>query len=70
MTVATEDSCHVLMVVEGTAVAVEIDGEPIQIFHYAETFIIPAATQNYKLLNQGKEKLKVIKAFLKNDIEL
>lgn len=70
MTVATEDSCHVLMLVEGTTVAVEINGKPVGIFHYAETFVIPAATQNYKLLNPGKEKLKVIKAFLKNEIQL
>ncbi|NRF41422.1 class I mannose-6-phosphate isomerase [Pedobacter foliorum] len=68
--IETEDRCHVLMLVEGTSISVEVAENETSKFHYAETFIIPAATQRYKLINHGKGKAKVIKAFLKNDIEL
>lgn len=66
----TEDRCHVLMLVDGTSISVEIEENETNKFHYAETFIIPAATQKYKLINHGTGRAKVIKAFLKHDIEL
>jgi len=36
-----------------------------QHFHYAETFIIPAAAQYYRLINTGASPAKVVKAFVK-----
>lgn len=63
--VVTEDSCHVLMLVEGTSVAVEVDGVEKH-FAYAETFIVPAAAMRYKLINKGQGRAKVIKSFLKD----
>lgn len=68
--VDTAGSCHVLMLVEGSIIAVELAGEPDYEFNYAETFIIPAAAKKYKLINKGQGRAKVIKAFLKEDIEL
>lgn len=63
--VETEDVCHVLMLVEGTAIEVETnDGTKVG-FNYAETFIIPAAAKSYTLKNQGKGTAKVVKAFVK-----
>jgi mannose-6-phosphate isomerase class I len=66
--VNTDDSCNVLMLVEGSSILVKI-GENIQQFHYAETFVIPAAVNNYTIINEGKERAKVVKAFIKNSID-
>lgn len=61
----TENVCHILMLVEGSAVTVEsTDGTKMN-FQYAETFVVPAAAGSYKLINQGPQRAKVIKAFLK-----
>ena len=34
-------------------------------FHYAETFIIPAAAGKYELINMENRMARVIKAFIK-----
>ncbi|MEO5564669.1 MAG: class I mannose-6-phosphate isomerase [Chitinophagaceae bacterium] len=65
VTVNTNDSCNVLMLVEGTSIIVKI-GEETQQFHYAETFVIPAAVKNYTIINEGSERAKVVKAFIKD----
>lgn len=63
--IETENSCHVMMLVEGKSISVELAGGEIFYYQYAETFIIPAAVQKYKLVNHGQQQAKVIKAFLK-----
>jgi predicted NBD/HSP70 family sugar kinase/mannose-6-phosphate isomerase class I len=63
--VETHDQCHVLMLVEGDSVVVKTKNGDEKIFHYAETFIIPAAAGAYTLINPGDKMLKVIKAFIK-----
>jgi mannose-6-phosphate isomerase class I len=63
--VELNDSCHVLMIVEGQLVQVETAAGVKSIFCYAETFVIPAAAGSYRLINKGNSQLKVIKAFLK-----
>jgi mannose-6-phosphate isomerase class I len=64
----TNDSCHVLMLVEGSSISVQA-GDSTQIFHYAETIVVPAAVKKYTIINRGKEKAKVVKAFIKDSIE-
>lgn len=64
ITVETENGCHVLMLVEGTSIVVETE-EVQQRYNFAETFVIPAAAGKYRLVNEGKEMAKVIKAFIK-----
>jgi mannose-6-phosphate isomerase class I len=61
--VETNGCCLVMMLVEGTAVA--INGQAI--YQYAETFVIPAAAGKCVIGNKGKERAKVIKAFLKEE---
>lgn len=68
--VTTDDSCHVLMLVEGQSIELMLDGEPVGTFAYAETFVIPAATTRYKLINKGHSLAKVIKAFIKDETKL
>ncbi|MGN7205212.1 class I mannose-6-phosphate isomerase [Pedobacter sp. SAFR-022] len=65
ISVQTEDSCQVLMLVEGDAVSIQTAEGSIQQYAYAETFVIPAAAGSYQLTNLGTGRAKVIKAFLK-----
>ncbi|NNG11378.1 MAG: hypothetical protein HKM92_14525, partial [Arenibacter sp.] len=63
----TNNQCHVLMLVEGESLELKIPGHGNQIFHFAETFAVPAATGHYILVNKGKEKAKVIVSFVKDE---
>jgi hypothetical protein len=63
--VDTEGSPHVLSLVEGATVILEILGGHRQRFNYAETFVVPAAGTRYRLINEGASRAKVVKAFLK-----
>ena len=62
----TLNQCHVLMLVEGLMIELELS-ESAQTFHYAETFAIPAATGSYKLINKGDAAAKVIIAYVKEE---
>ena len=63
--VATEGSVHVLTLVAGEAVLLETGPGAQQLFSYAETFVVPAAANAYRLTNRGAVPAKVIKAFIK-----
>ena len=65
VTVQTKDRCHVLMLVEGDSVVVRTQNGEERIFHYAETFVVPAAAGSYILVNRSNKMLRVIKAFIK-----
>jgi mannose-6-phosphate isomerase class I len=65
VTQRTLGSPHVLNVVEGSSVILETPGAPPQRFAFAETFVVPAATEAYQLRNDAGAPVKVIKAFLK-----
>ncbi|MCX2574153.1 class I mannose-6-phosphate isomerase [Pedobacter sandarakinus] len=63
--IATDGLCHVLMLVEGESIIVSAaDGREMH-FAFAETFVVPSAAKHYKIVNKGKQRAKVIKAFLK-----
>lgn len=63
--VSTNGSCHVLNVVEGEGVILETQNGQSRGFHFAETFVIPAAAERYRLTNVGRHPARVVKAFLK-----
>jgi len=63
--VKTENKVHVLMLVEGSSIELEDRQGNKQVFHYAETFIVPASAESYKIKNLGNEEAKVILSFLK-----
>jgi predicted NBD/HSP70 family sugar kinase/mannose-6-phosphate isomerase class I len=65
VTVETGGQCHVLMLVEGSAVRVETENGDKQVFHFAETFVIPAGAKRYTLVNESAARAKVVKAFIK-----
>ncbi len=60
----TNDQCHIMMLVEGKSVKV-ITGNETRVFHYAETFIIPAAAGSYTFVNPGNTPIKLVSAFVK-----
>ena len=62
----TNSQCHILMLVEGEAIELQVNGSK-QNFYYAETFAVSAASNSYKLINIGKEKAKVIVSFVKDE---
>jgi len=64
ITLSTDDSCQVLMLVEGTSIDVNTNNQNTT-FHYAETFVIPAAAGSFTMQNNGTSRAKVIKAFIK-----
>jgi len=68
ITVKTNNACHILMLVEGTSIQLKSKDGRVTGFHYAETFVVPAAAENYTLINTGTNKAKVIKAFVKDDL--
>jgi mannose-6-phosphate isomerase class I len=65
--VRMDGSPHLLMLVEGTSIRLETCSGRSQRFNYAETFLVPAAAECYRLINEGTTTAKVIKAFLKRD---
>lgn len=60
-----DNKCHVWMLVEGTSVKLRTSRGMESSFNYAETFVVPAATESYTLINTGKEKAVMVKAFVK-----
>jgi hypothetical protein len=64
--VETDNSPHVLNLVAGTSVVVEV-GASSRAYRAAETFVVPAAAGRYRLVNQGEGEARVVKAFLKAD---
>tara|TARA_B100001765_G_scaffold215505_1_gene188135 strand:+ start:24800 stop:26590 length:1791 start_codon:yes stop_codon:yes gene_type:complete len=63
--VQTHDSCQVMMLVEGQQISIETKEGYEQKLGYAETFVVPAAAESFKLINLGSERAKVINAYLK-----
>ena len=63
--VATNDSCHILSLVEGKSVLLETANGARQRFHFAETFVVPAAAGAYRLTSEEGAELHVVKAFVK-----
>jgi len=62
----TNHQCHVCMLVEGESIYVNAGGNAAA-FHYAETFVVPAATGNYEIVNKGAGKAFVVVAQVKDE---
>lgn len=64
ITTGLEGSCEVMMLVEGSEIVLDADGEEF-VFRYAETFVVPASVNSYTLYNHSDVAAKVIRAFVK-----
>lgn len=66
VTISTDGQCHCCMLVEGTEVEVTAGGKST-IFNYAETFVIPASVNEYKIRYLNRGKAYVVIAYVKNE---
>jgi mannose-6-phosphate isomerase class I len=65
MEMQTNGSPHLLMLVAGQSITVQTAHGSEQVYRFAETVIIPAAAERYRLRNLGEGEAKVVVAFLK-----
>ncbi len=63
--VKTEGSVQVMSLVEGKTVILETAGGLRQRFNFAETFVVPAAADHFRLINESDQPVKVVKSFIK-----
>jgi mannose-6-phosphate isomerase class I len=63
--VKTRNKLHVLSLVEGKSILIEIPGKMKRKFSFAETFIIPASVEDYRVNNLSGEPVILIVAFIK-----
>ncbi|PKD20403.1 ROK family transcriptional regulator [Salegentibacter salinarum] len=64
VTVKTDGQAHVLSLVEGEKIELSTK-DSTSTFHYAESFVIPAAAEEYTIKNLAKNPVMVVKAFVK-----
>jgi mannose-6-phosphate isomerase class I len=68
--VQTDGQCHVLSLVEGKTVLLQTEMGLKQRFNYAETFIVPAAAEQYLLTNETNESAKILVVHVKEEVNV
>ncbi len=64
--VKTNNHAHVCMLVEGEEVEVTANGKS-SVFHYAETFVVPAAAGSYQIKQKANKPAFVVVAYVKDE---
>lgn len=64
--ISTNGQCHICMLVEGDAISVYTPASN-EIFHYAETFVVPASTPAYNVHYKGAGKAFLVVAYVKDE---
>lgn len=68
ITVRTAGSCHVMSLTEGSSIILETKRGMRQRFNYAETFVVPAAAEEYTLINENDHSPAfVVRASIKDE---
>jgi mannose-6-phosphate isomerase class I len=62
----TNNQCHICMLVEGKSISVTANGNA-STFHFAETFVVPAFTGNYEVINNGGGTAFLVVAHVKDE---
>ena len=70
ITIENNDKCHVWMIVEGSHVELETKAGKKDTYNYIETFIVPAATESYRITNTSDKDVMLVKAFVKDNYTL
>ncbi len=65
--VETDGDCHVMNLVEGEAISVEVEGCQGRRINTAESFVVPADAGRYRLVNRGPGRAKVVRAWVKRE---
>ncbi|MGL4852373.1 MAG: class I mannose-6-phosphate isomerase [Phocaeicola sp.] len=65
--VDTQNHAQVWMIVEGTSVTIQTSKGMKQPFHYAETFVIPAASESYRLTNSSSADVILLMSQIKDN---
>jgi mannose-6-phosphate isomerase class I len=63
--IETNNKCHVLNLVEGEGILIETRNGMRMKFSYAETFVIPAAAEGYRVSSPSGAEAMVVIAFIK-----
>lgn len=67
VTIETSNRLCVMSLVEGDFIIIETEGGVTQRYHYAETFVVPAAAISFRLLNKSGNTAVVVLAFIKQE---
>lgn len=65
MEAKTHDSCQIMSLIEGESVLLETANGARQRFHFAETFVVPAAAGSFRLVSENGAPIKVICSYVK-----
>ncbi len=65
--IRTEHKCFVMSLVEGSSIVVQTENGVLRRFNYAETFIVPASANYFRIKNGGRLPAKLLKVFVKSD---
>lgn len=68
--ISTNGSPQVMSLVEGKTVLLETRGMNRRRFNYAETFAVSAAAEEFWLIPENNEEIKVVITFLKKEIKI
>ena len=66
ISLSTSGHCHVYNLVEGAMIQVITERGFSSVYRYAETFVVPAATGNYRLINHAGTPAILVDASIKN----